>query len=1411
MAKPRKQKNNENQKGSSSNASAAIPLAVVRHQKLCLSIDMEQRRIYGHTELKVLVPKSGVIGLHANNMNIDNVFLNGLPVRFKFYSQHQQFEIGKNWGSITSIDAAEAAGSAYFSSLEREMAPDLLIYCGKATSAESAVQDPADTEKVGQIIPSDCKPDDVNKNAQQENIKLVRVGYWLEKPEVGVHFMGSSLHTNNQLRRARCWFPCVDFGLQRCCYDLEFTVESKYVAVSNGTLLCQVTTKDNPSSKTYVYCVNIPVAAEFITLAVAPFEVLPDRHNGVVSHMCMPSNLSKLQCTVSFFHTVFSYYEEYLAATFPFGSYKQVFIDSETALSSTCVGASMSIFSSHLLYDERVIDQVISTRIKLAYALAQQWFGIYITAETANDGWLLDGLAGFLTDCFIKRFLGNNEARYRRYKANEAVCKVDVDGATALSLSGAAAELYGTQGIGVLGKIRSWKAVAILQMLEKQMGPESFRKILQRIVHKAEDVIRASRTLSTKEFRHLANKIGNLERPFLKEFFPRWVESCGCPVLRMGLSYNKRRNMIELAVLRGCTSNVSSKSAPGRGTVSGEFQAGDDGWPGMMSVRVFELDGMYDHPSLPMAGDTCQLLEIQCHSKLAARRIQRPKKGGKGDGSDDNGEVIATLDSRMGLESPLLWLRADPEMEYLAQIQIHQPVQMWISQLEKDKDVVAQLQAIATLCSFPRLSCSIVNALNNCLIDSKVFWRVRIESAFALAKTATEETDWAGLMHLIKFYKSRRFDPDIELPRPNDYHDFSEYFVLEAVPSAIAIVRGRDGKSPPEAIDFILQLLKYNDNSGNSYSDVYWLAALVDSIGKIEFGQQSIQALLPLLKRINSLLQFDRLMPSHNGVLTISCIRTLTQIALKLSHFVPMGRLEELIRPFQDVQSTPWQIRLETIKALIDLEAHKNGLDGALSSAVKFIIDESSLQVQTKAAMHCLHLCQMQRNLGNRINSSLLSDLLHLLESRKAFVNVNLRHHVFCVLQTLAGRSATLFGVAKPKMLIISEKAMDVEMLEEQKAKSGSMKIRFSRCQEANADQVRVSSEAFNSLEAVKEMDTTVSGSSGGNERKVHSVKLRIKPPEAVEGEKIMDTTRGGGPDERGFPVYPVASSSVSVHAAQGESPYTLGGEGVEVISILKSEQKAKEGACAPHANGSRLNLSTSSGTVDSMNIVSVKACSPSSFKNKDNLGGRRRNVEALHDKYFPVDAEVYDDSQSQEHGSLLEHLKKDQLPGQSDLLMTEDTAEKMDSEEKKQKDRKEKEMRKDRKRKREKEKRKDGADGHGKHRHDKHNDPEYLERKRRKKERRRQEKELLQLQKITNRESSADGQKPESSSQQRRPEPAEANSLQRFTETAETSSVQSRLESRDASFVQRLNETTETSSLQRIRIKIKNRGSSNC
>ncbi|CAA6664856.1 unnamed protein product [Spirodela intermedia] len=1063
MAKPRKQKAGEQPSKPAGSSAAA---GTVRHQKICLSVDMERRMIYGHTEMEIRFPESEVIGLNAVNMTIGSISVNGESADFEFFELSSQIEDGERRFSVSCCTtAADAACSTYISSLDKEMLPNLFISCRKTENSLNDQNNLANgAGKLQNTEDHNSIPNGHLDHDLHQNVKLVRINYQVDVNESCIHFESNLLCTENQIRRARCWFPCMDSSSQCSCYDLEFTVDSNLVAVSNGDLLYQVLSKDDPLRKTYIYKLDIPVSAGWISLAVAPFEILADSHNALLSYMSMAGDFSKLKNTVGFFHSAFSHYEDYLSTSFPFRSYKQVFVPPESSLSPANLGASMCIFGSDLLFDEKVIDETIETRIKLACALARQWFGVYIIAETPNDEWLVDGIAGFLTDSFIKRFLGNNEARYHRYKANCSVCKADVSGATALSSSAATKDLYGTHRLGLFGKVHLWKSVAILQMLEKQMGPESFRKILQIIIYRAQDLARPLRTLSTKEFRHLANKVGNLERPFLKEFFPRWVESCGCPILWMGFSYNKRRNMIEMGVVRDSTAPIGgSITADNPGAENREGGAG--GWPGMMSIRVHELDGVYDHPSLSMTGENCQLLEIQCHSKLAAKRVQKPKKGTKPDGADENTDAVGSMDVRACMDSPLLWLRSDPEMEYLAEIHFHQPVQMWINQMEKDKDVVAQSQAIAMLDALPQHPFSVINALNNLLNDSKAFWRVRIEAAIALAQTASEDTDWTGLLHLVKFYKNRRFDREIWLPMPNDFHDVPEYFVQKSFhsiplfapghPHAVALARTADGKSPRDAVEFILQLLKYNDNSGNPYSDVYWLASLVQSTSELEFGQQNIALLSPLLKHIDRLLLFDSLMPSHNNILTTSCIRALTQIALKMSSSVSPDRISSLMRSFRNNQKVHWKVRMEASKALLTLQFHWSGLGEALSLFLEFVAQEASLRGQVKLAAHAMRLCEVNPEPDGRKTVSVptLVALLQLLESRKAYSNVYLRHHLFCMLQLVAGRRPSLYGAPRDRPQTLQEHLLGgVEEEGKHRMITAFLSLRMSKPQEAPVD-----------------------------------------------------------------------------------------------------------------------------------------------------------------------------------------------------------------------------------------------------------------------------------------------------------------------------------------------------------------------
>lgn len=1314
MAKPRKPKNEDPKPENSG--------AVVHHQKLCLSIDMDKRLVYGYTELEIAVPEIGIVGLHAENIGIENVLVDGEPAEFEYYPHHQQqVENDKRWSSAFSpSSAADVAGSVYLSALEKELVPNLLINCCKPFKTDSEQQEQPVSEN-GFHSSGEDKQVDVGSWVQ--NLRFVRIDYWIDKAETGIHFKDSVLLTDNQIRRARCWFPCIDNNSQQCCYDLEFTVAHNLVAVSAGSLLYQVLSKDNPPRKTYVYKLDVPVAARWISLVVAPFQILPDNQVGQVSHICLLPNLSKLQYTVDFFHSIFSCYKDYLSGDFPFDSYKQVFIEPEMAVSSLSLGASTSIFSSQVLFDEKVIDQTIDTRIKLAYALARQWFGVYITPEAETDEWLLEGLAGFLTDFYVKKHLGNNEARYRRYKANCAVCKADNSGVTALSCSASCMDLYGTQCIGFYGKIRSWKSVAILQMLEKQMGPESFRKILQTIVSRAQDKTRSVKTLSTKEFRHFANKVGNLERPFLKEFFPRWVGSCGCPVLRFGLSYNKRKNMVELAVLRGCTALQNSRASILDVNPETENRDGDVGWPGMMSIRVYELDGMYDHPILPMAGEAWQLLEIQCHSKLAARRFQKPKKGSKPDGSDDNGDAPA-MDVRSSSESPLLWIRADPEMEYLAEINFNQPVQMWINQLEKDKDVIAQAQAIATIEALPQISFAVVTALNNFLTDSKAFWRVRIEAAFALASTASEETDWAGLLHLVKFYKSRRFDPDIGLPKPNDFHDFAEYFVLEAIPHAVAMVRTADRKSPREAVDFVLQLLKYNDNNGNPYSDVFWLAQLVQSVGELEFGQQSILLLSSLLKHIDRLLQFDRLMPSYNGVLTISCIRTLTQIALKLSGFIPLDRVYELIKPFRDLKAI-WQVRIEASRALLDLEFHSKGTDAVLLLFIKYVEEELSLRGQVKLAIHVMRLCQMRIDSNEEISSQTFVALLCLLEGRVSFNNVLLRHHLFCILQILAGRPPTLHGVprenktlqmslvencsderniivlepeSKPPELPCSTQNLTEDwgmgdafkdILEEAPGNTAPEPPKDVHVKTPKESPIEAPKEEHPELlqeaptEAPNEVPKEVDVASIGQERKKPVVKIRVKQSSAAsraDTDNQMVERSLGGRNE----IDRAVSSSVSVDAPPrnfGETPSNHNVEEVNSWHDHGSRLTASIGSAKFLSDGDEL-VKELQCTADSSVVFSPRHLDPSSSS-------------IIQDNNIDADARRFVSLRTLSVGRPDFHA--DSLAGNVSLHG------------------KEKKKGKEKRRKREEHK------GHN-------DDPEYLERKRLKKEKKRKEKEMAKL-----------------------------------------------------------------------------------
>jgi len=98
-----------------------------------------------------------------------------------------------------------------------------------------------------------------------------------------------------------------------------------------------------------------------------------------------------------------------------------------------------------------------------------------------------------------------------------------------------------------------------------------------------------------------------------------------------------------------------------------------------MVVRVTEVDHHTHEYSIIFDADT-STIEVPCNS-----RVKRPRKK-KGVPLDE------TEDGKKNEPIPILYVRFDPNLEWLHHITVKQPEYMWHNQLQEDMDVFSQYE-----------------------------------------------------------------------------------------------------------------------------------------------------------------------------------------------------------------------------------------------------------------------------------------------------------------------------------------------------------------------------------------------------------------------------------------------------------------------------------------------------------------------------------------------------------------------------------------------------------------------------------------------------------------------------------------------------------------------------------------------
>ncbi len=181
------------------------------------------------------------------------------------------------------------------------------------------------------------------------------------------------------------------------------------------------------------------------------------------------------------------------------------------------------------------------------------------------------------------------------------------------------------------------------------------------------------------------------------------------------------------------------------------------------------------------------------------------------------------------------WIRMDADFEWICKMSISMPAWMWVSQLQQDRDVVAQLEvccpqataAPANVCQslqymalvqpHPLVSTILIRTL----MDHRYFHGIRTAATDILAKNARKEIGWIGRVHLEKAFQEFFCYTDSPMTRPNDFSDRTSYYIQCAIPKAFSKIRDAGDHTPFEVRNFLYEKLKFNDNSTNevTYTD----------------------------------------------------------------------------------------------------------------------------------------------------------------------------------------------------------------------------------------------------------------------------------------------------------------------------------------------------------------------------------------------------------------------------------------------------------------------------------------------------------------------------------------------------------------------------------------------------------------
>lgn len=597
--------------------------------------------------------------------------------------------------------------------------------------------------------------------------------------------------------------------------------------------------------------------------------------------------------------------------SYPFSSYGIVFVNGPAHHYNNFSG--LSVLSDKILYPADVIEPMFTVTENILECIAGQWSGINIVPQTFNDLWCTRGIAGFMSFQFMRELMGQNEFRFNIKRKMGQIVEEDV-GKHPISMP----YLRLPVSEGELDFVRL-KSSVVLFILDRRMTKTDklfgLSRVLPKIFLQAMSGDLQNGTLSTLHFQYVCEKVN---RNRLDNFFKQWVYGTGTPIFSITQRFNKKRSLIEV-VIRQIQHQTHKKIRPKPLTFVDDSLAylNEEAIPpplhaflGPMTIRVHEADGTpYEH--IVDIKDSLVKFDVQYNTK--SRRMRK-----KDENLENNlvfsrlGDILQTPKDLKewnfeewpkrdeDFSDPYEWIRVDTDFEWIARVNVRQPDYMFGSQLQQDRDVEAQFEAIRFFSLQEKPLNVYCTALTRTLLDSRYYYGIRIAAAKALADMSRPSLKFIGLDYLLKAFRKLFCFDKSNIPVANSFDDFGIFFLQKSFPKILGGIRDDDGKVPKRIKEFLLNLVRYNDNSNNDFQDCFYVKELLEALTQavipetqekkiidfhvekevsLDYGTEDHEFVSQVTRELDRLFKIDEWMPSYRNVVSVTCLEQKVKLA----------------------------------------------------------------------------------------------------------------------------------------------------------------------------------------------------------------------------------------------------------------------------------------------------------------------------------------------------------------------------------------------------------------------------------------------------------------------------------------------------------------------------------------------------